>query len=462
MQKVNENILSSSIHDPSGFLFQRDKTLYRQINLSYKESYYLFIKSNLYHNLLKEHLLIPHTETSIKGYSKQGCYKVIQPEYIPFISYPYEWCFSQLKDAALVTLRIQKIALESGMTLKDASAYNIQFHKGKPLLIDTLSFEKYKEGTPWVAYRQFCEQFLAPLVLMSSEDVRLNQLTKIYLEGIPLDLTSSLLPLKTKLRPSLFAHLHLHSLAQKHLTRHRFLKNPPSVSKIGLKGLIDNLENNIEKLSLPSRRSPWNDYYNKTNYPKKGVIAKKHIVSRFLNLLKPKIVWDLGANIGIYSKVAAQKNILTIAIDNDHTVVETCYLDNKKVGEKNILPLVIDITNPSASMGWNNQEQRSLIERGPADTILALALLHHLAITHNLPFANIARFFSQAGRSLIIEFIQKEDSQVQKLLTTRDDIFNTYTQGNFEKEFLVYFSIRDKIPIPTSLRTIYVMEKRNK
>jgi hypothetical protein len=204
-----------SFRDPAGFLFYLKKKLYRQVNQSYKEDYDLLIDSGLYQKLVEQEALIPHQEVDILFPQPLNGYKVIQPEFIPFISYPYEWSFSQLKDAALTTLKIQKIAFQHGMSLKDSSAFNIQFHMGKPLFIDTLSFEKYKEGEPWVAYRQFCQHFLAPLTLMSRRDIRLGQLLRIYIDGIPLDLAASLLPFSTRLNMSVYMHIVFHGKIQK-------------------------------------------------------------------------------------------------------------------------------------------------------------------------------------------------------------------------------------------------------
>jgi len=205
-----------SFRDPSGFLFYQNGKLYRQINQSYKDEYDHLIDSGLYSSLVDAELLIPHKEVDIRPLVKEKGYKVIQPEPIQFISYPYEWSFSQLKHAALTTLEIQKKALDYEMTLKDSSAYNIQFRNGKAILIDTLSFERYKEGQPWKAYRQFCSHFLAPLALMSHKDIRLNQLSRIYLDGIPLDLANKLLPMRTLSMFSLLSHIHLHAKTQKH------------------------------------------------------------------------------------------------------------------------------------------------------------------------------------------------------------------------------------------------------
>src|SRR6185436_4959816 len=193
-QKTNNGQLSASFRDPSGFLFSRGGILYRQVNRAYQKEYARLMESGLYEKLVKAGLLIPHVEVDQPPAVEVDALKVIQPDRVPFISYPYEWSFGQLKSAALATLSIQKRALKMGMSLKDASAYNIQFVHGKATLIDTLSFEVYEEGEPWVAYRQFCQHFLAPLALMALKDVRLNQLLRVYIDGVPLDLVSELLP----------------------------------------------------------------------------------------------------------------------------------------------------------------------------------------------------------------------------------------------------------------------------
>ena len=185
---------SSSFRDPSGYVFYENDAVFRTISNLYKESYNYLISSGLYNKLVEESLLIPHKEIESYSIEHYNVYKIIKPELVPFISYPYEWCFGQLKDAALLILRIQKIALSFNMILKDASAYNVQFYKGKLILIDTLSFEIYKENRPWIAYRQFCQHFLAPLCLIGYCDIRLIQLMRIYLDGIPLDFVSGLLP----------------------------------------------------------------------------------------------------------------------------------------------------------------------------------------------------------------------------------------------------------------------------
>ncbi len=450
---------ASSFRDSSGFLFHQDGKLYRQINQSYKDEYDHLIDSGLYSSLVDAKLLIPHEEVNIQPLVKEKGYKVIQPDFISFISYPYEWSFSQLKHAALTTLEIQKKALDYEMTLKDSSAYNIQFRNGKAILIDTLSFERYKEGQPWMAYRQFCSHFLAPLALMSHRDIRLNQLSRIYLDGIPLDLANKLLPMRTLSMFSLLSHIHLHAKTQKHYESKQTKVKKQSMPRRSFVGIIESLYSGVSKLKWNPEGTEWADYYKDTNYSEAAFEHKKQIVKKFIEKIKPNSVWDLGANTGEFSRLASEMGINTISFDIDPAAVEKNYLNSIEKKETKLLPLILDLTNPSPNIGWNNNERKSLLQRGPVDTILALALIHHLAISNNLPLTKIVEFFKTTCNHLIIEFIPKTDSQVIRLLSTREDIFEDYTLKKFEDEFTKEFIIKEKINLDESGRTIYWMEK---
>lgn len=452
--------LPSSFRDPSGVVFFQHGFIYRQVNTIYKEDYDHLINSGLYETLKDAELLIPHKEVDIGYAISDSAYKIIKPESIPFISYPYEWCFSQLRDAALTTLKIQKTALDFGMSLKDCSAYNIQFRKGKPVFIDTLSFEKYPEGQPWVAYRQFCQHFLAPLTLMSYRDIRLNQLLRTYIDGVPIGLASSLLPVRTRFKFSLLSHIHLHAKTQKHFAHKTVNTSTRKMSRLSFLGIIDSLESATRKLKWQAQGTEWADYYEDTNYSSEALQHKKQIVAEFLDFINPENVWDIGANVGIFSRIASDKGIQTTSFDIDPAAVEKSYLECIKNGETNILPLLLDLTNPSPGIGWDNQERMSWIERGPADTVLALALIHHLAISNNLPLDKIADLFNRiCRRSVIVEFVPKSDSQVQRLLSTREDIFPDYTQRVLENEFKKYFTIRRSIKLRESKRTLYLLQR---
>ena len=456
-----DGVLVASFRDPSGFVFLKDGVLYRQINTGYRLHYEQLKESGLYDKLTANRRLVSHEETSPLERPDADAYRVIKPLIIPFISYPYEWCFSALKDAALTTLDVQLDAIGYGMTLKDASAYNIQFLDGRPVLIDTLSFEIRKPGAPWVAYRQFCQHFVAPLALMSYVDVRLSQLLRTNIDGVPLDLASRLLPARTRFKPSLFFHVYLHAASQKRYANGG-LKNAwrPRISEKGIKGLVSSLRTAVAKMTWKPPRTEWGDYYLNTNYTDRAEDKKAVIVSEILETLRPQWVWDLGANTGRYSRLAGSKGASVVAFDVDPAAVEANYRQIKTNKETNLLALLLDLTNPSSGIGWRNRERQPIHERGRPDAILALALIHHLAITNNVPFDHVALLFRQLGGALVIEFVPKSDSKVAHLLATRRDIFPNYDRGTFEKTFSRYYRIERTIEIPESERSLYLMRSK--
>ena len=460
---MNEKV-SGSFRDPSGFMFRHEGILYRQVNLHYRQEYDLLMASGLYEQLTKSRALIPHTEESTDlAPVPEIAYKVIRPQTVGFISYPYEWSFDQLKDAAILTLAIARRALEYGMALKDASAYNVQFHEGRPIFIDTLSFEKYEEGLPWVAYRQFCQHFLAPLALMASKDVRLLQLLRVNIDGIPLDLASSLLPTSTRLNLGLSSHIHLHASSQKKYA-------DKEVSQAEVKGkfsrgametLIESLLSTVRALKVKEINTEWADYYQANNYTEASFEAKRAVVKDFISRVAPQTVWDLGGNTGEFSRAASELGIPTVSMDIDPGAVQQNYQLVKKNKEKNMLPLVMDLTNPSPALGWRNQERQSLRERGEASLIMALALIHHLAIANNVPLRDVADFFADLGPYLVIEFVPKEDSQVARLLASRLDIFPNYTLEGFKQAFQARYTILEEHPVEGSKRTLLLMRRKD-
>ena len=450
---------AASFRDPSGFLFHRDGVLYRQVNHSYQPHYLHLIDSGLYEDLTKSGLLISHQEVALDSVNDEKCFKVLQPEIVPFVSYPYEWSFSQLKDAARVTLAIQKRAMKYGMMLKDASAYNIQFLHGRPVLIDTLSFEIYLEGSPWIAYRQFCQHFLAPLALMAFCDVRLGQLLRVQLDGIPLGLASRLLPSRTRLNFGLLSHIHLHAVSEQRY-KGRKVAAGSKISKTSLLTLIDHLEATLGRLTWKMEQTQWRDYYAITNYSETARSGKEKIIGDWLDQVQSRTVWDLGANTGVFSRLACRRGMLTMAFDIDPAAVEMNYLQARQDGEKKLLPLIVDLANPSPGLGWANRERDSLASRGPTDLVLALALIHHLVITNNVPLDQAAAFLAELGGWLVIEFVPKTDSQIQVMLANRQDIFSDYDQPGFESAFASYFYLRSSISITDTERILYLMERR--
>jgi ribosomal protein L11 methylase PrmA len=452
----------ASFRDPSGFLFSRDGILLRQINRSYRPTFDLLEQSGLYAELVEAGLLIPHEAAQVAAPEPETASLVIRPEPLTFVSYPYEWSFSQLRDAALTTLDIQVRAVARRLSLKDASAYNIQFQRGRPLLIDTLSFEAYREGDPWVAYRQFCQHFLAPLALMSCRDIRLGQLLRTNIDGVPLDLAVRLLPWKARLNFGLLTHIYLHAASQRRFAgaEVQTARGSRRVSRTGFLGLIDNLRRTVAGLRWEPGRTTWAGYETMHNYSAAAHEAKGRLVEALLDLARPGSLWDLGANTGAFSRLAAKRGIPTLAFDVDPSAVEIAYRTVRAEREEHLLPLLIDMTNPSPAQGWHHAERLSLAQRGPADAVMALALIHHLAIGNNLPLPRIASQLADLGRWLIIEFVPKADSQVKRMLAAREDIFGDYHQEGFERAFALPFELRRRETIVETERSLYLWERR--
>lgn len=346
------------------------------------------------------------------------------------------------------------------MRLKDASAFNIQFSAGRPILIDSLSFERADITEPWPAYRQFCEHFLAPLALIAYRDARCGLLLRDFIDGIPLDFAARLMPGRTRLRLGLGAHLHLHARAQRRGEETEASARKGRVSELGQRALLDSLRGTVARLRWQEGESTWSDYATHTSYSDEATASKRAIVQRLLEAAGGESVWDLGANTGVFSRLAADLGRSVIAFDQDALSVERNWHQLRTDGVSTVLPLVLDLTNPSPALGWALEERRSLVERGPADVAMALALVHHLAIGRNVPLPMLGAFFARLSRKLIVEFVPKEDPMTRRLLAARRDVFPDYTLDAFRAAFGADWSTREEAPIRDSSRVLFLMERR--
>jgi len=459
---MTKKAIASSFRDPAGFVFKEDGVFFRKINAVYLSTYEQLCSSGCYAELVRKGLMVSHEEVQKEA---DGKGVIIKPRQIPFISYPYEWSFEQLRDAALLTLDVNLCALRYGFILKDASAYNIQFLNCQPVLIDTLSFEKYQTGQPWAAYGQFCRHFLAPLFLMSKIDHRVNLLLRTFIDGIPLDYAVKLLGCRGYLSLTALIHLRLHAKLQKKHTESVGSHNQSGkteLSRSGLTGLLDGLRSGIKRLKWLEKSTEWGDYYSNTNYSELAFNKKKEIVSGILERFAPQTVWDIGANDGTFSSIAANFCENVIAWDIDPIAVGLNYCKERSAGGGNMLPLLIDFTNPSPDIGWLNNERSGLFKRKSADMVIALAVVHHFCITNNVPLSSLVDFFGMlTSRMLVVEFVAKSDSKVKTLLQTREDIFPDYNLTDFKSAFESDFKLLESYDIPESERTVLVYEKKN-
>jgi hypothetical protein len=285
-------------------------------------------------------------------------------------------------------------------------------------------------------------------------------MVKLFPEGLPLDLVSGLLPLRAKFNLSCLTHICFHAASQRRFSGAGIPPRVGAMSALAFRGILDDLKSAVSGVKLSVSRSTWAQYYQSTNYSDVAFAHKKAIVAEFLALVNPRQVWDLGANTGVFSRIASAQGIPTVAFDIDPLSVEMNYRECERLRDTKMLPLVLDISNPTGGIGWDNAERMSLAARGPVDLAMALALVHHVRLSHNVPFKRIAEFLSKNCRSLIIEFVPKEDSQAQRLLAGREGIFPDYCAESFESGFSEFFSIEKKIAVRDSLRAIYLMRKR--
>ncbi len=455
----------ASWRDPSGFIYRRDGVLLRQVQPVWLEEWTAFRDSGLAKRLVLGGKLLPWHDEPLTVAFDDMAGAVIRPDVVPFISYPYEWTFGQLKDAALLTLAVEAEALAQGWTLKDASAYNVQFRGVGPVLIDHLSFQRHVPGTPWVAYQQFCEHFLAPLALMSRRDVRMGRMLRDLLDGIPLDLAATLLPGRTRLRLGLGAHIHLHARSQRSHAGDARKPTQVQISLQRLKALVQSLQETVSGLKWEPAGTEWADYADKdhASYEGGSPDAKEAIVRDRLTAAGPgadRMCWDLGANTGRFSRIAADLGYRVLSFDIDPAAAERHYRALRAAGRTETTPLVMDLADPSPGLGWAERERTGFVERANADVILALALVHHLAIGRNVPLPMVLDLFADLAPAAIVEWVPRGDPMVDVLLASREDVFTDYTTEGFEAAVAARFDVRARTPIEGSPRVLFHLARR--
>ena len=453
------SIHEASFRDPSGHLFYDGETLKRRVLPIYFEQYIALKESGFYDTLSRKRLLIPHTQTAS---SDQEI--ILTPEVIPFITNPYEWSFEQYKQAALLTLKIQKYSLTKGFSLKDASAYNVTMYEGAPIFIDTLSFDFYEKDTPWRAYQQFITHFFGPLVLAKYHGSDILKMMQTHIDGIPVKLVASLLPSKTKLSSTLYTNIHL--LAKMEGKYKDDYKAEAKVAKLSLKAqnnILDSLYDYIKHLQS-NEATEWGNYYTKTNYDAAAFQAKKELIKSWVAPLQANRIIDVGGNDGTFAR-ALDSNAHLIVTDIDGQAVAKNFVLAQQNKEKKMLAFVCDVLQPAPGIGFNNTERHSLVHRlqnYAPDVTMALALIHHITLSGNVPFEKSATFFASFSKHLIIEFPKREDSWVESLLVRKREFinhFDFYNESNFEVSFKKYFTLEKKESIPGTSRVLYFFKK---
>jgi hypothetical protein len=382
---------------------------------------------------------------------------LLRHERLPFVSYPYEWPFEMLREAALLQLGLLDEALTEGFVLKDATPYNVQWRGSEPVFVDVGSFEHLREGEPWAGYRQFCTLFLYPLLLQAYRGIAPQPWLRGSLEGIEPAQARALLP---RFRRGVLTHVVLHDrLEAKHADRRRDVRSELKAAgfrKELIQANVRRLRKLVERLGPRRGRSVWSGYRESAPYTSEDAERKEQFVRQAGHA---RLAWDLGANDGRFAR--ALEADYTVALDGDERVAGELYSALRKNGSRSILPLVVDLADPSPSRGWRGLERRGLEERGRPDLVLCLALVHHLAIGRNLPFDELVGWLRELGGRLVIEFADRDDAMVSRLLAAkRAETHESYGRDEFERSLAESFVVERREELASGTRTLYLARPR--
>ena len=389
---------------------------------------------------------------------------VLEHEPIPFVSYPYEWTFSQLKDAALVQLDLLLAALDKDLVLKDSSPYNVQWRGARPVFVDVGSFERMREGEPWVGYRQFCMLYLYPLLLQAVKDVRFHPWLRGAIDGITPAEMRNLMSFRDRFRRGLTTHVFLHArLERSYADRASEVKR--DVKRLMKKELVvanvRKMRRLVERLEWNPPEGVWVAYGERNSYTDDDARRKDEFVGEVATSRRWRLVWDIGCNNGRYSRIAAEGADHVVAVDADQGPVELLYRTLREEGDEKILPLTMNLADPSPGLGWRSLERKAMPDRGRPELVLALALVHHVAISANVPVAEFVDWLASLRCSLVIEFPTREDPMVQKLLAPkREGLHPDYELGNFERVLGDAFEVERSERLRSGTRVLYFARPR--
>jgi hypothetical protein len=455
-----------SFRDPAARVFRCNGQVFRYVDTDALRDWERLSATRFFKQFTSDGRLIATERSSVPPLPLCSPWvAVLRHQTIPVVSYPYEWCFSMLRDAAMLQLELLLSALDEGMTLKDATPFNIQWIGTRPVFIDTGSFKRAEAGEPWAGYRQFCEMFLYPLLLQAYKNVPFHPWLRGSLEGIEARHFNSLLSLRDWFRPGVLTHVYLLSkLQSRYEGTSRDVRKDLRAAGFGtelVKANVRRMRGVVSELRWKRARSTWSDYADCNTYDADDRERKTQFVRVAAGVRRRSLVWDLGCNIGEYSRVVSQLADRVVSIDADHAAIERLYLTLKDEGNETILPLVGDVTNPSPGLGWRNRERQTLLDRGRPDLIMALALVHHLALARNVPLPELVEWFAQFDSEVIVEFVAPEDAMVQRLLRNRQRLDFRYTQDRFEESVSKHFVVVARDLLQSRTRTIYHLKPRS-
>jgi SAM-dependent methyltransferase len=453
-----------SFRDPNGRVFYFRGNIYRGLGEKAFCNWKALSSKNLFpHFLAAEKLVgtaqIDPTVESLPPDLIQGWAAVLKHQIIPFVSYPYEWSFTMLKDAALLHLELLLAALDEDMILKDSSTFNIQWVGTTPVFIDIPSFEILQPHEPWVGYRQFCQLFLYPLFLQAYKNVAFHPWLRGSIDGITPEQFNNLMTMKDLFRPGIFSNVFLQTKIQnRYGATNRDIKVELQRACFSKELIVTNvrrIQKIVQKLEWKHSKSEWSNYANTHSYSDSDHHRKAEFVREITTLRRWPLVWDIGCNTGMFSKIAAENADYVIAMDYDHLAVDYLYRALSKDGIKNILPLVANIADASPNLGWRGLERKDLARRGKPGLTLCLALIHHIVIGANIPLQEFVQWLASLNTFLVVEFVTKDDDMVKTLLRNKEDHYTDYDMKNFEKHLTDSFKIKRKEVLESQTRILY-------
>jgi SAM-dependent methyltransferase len=448
-----------SFRDPESRVFYAGKEVYRALSPDGLSDFEALRATGLLDDERVVRTEAAEDTAALRGLLVHEPAGVLRHERIPFVSYPYEWTFSMLKDAALLQLDLLLSALDHDLVLKDATPYNVQFKGAKPVFVDVGSFERMREGEPWVGYRQFCMLYLYPLLLQALKGVPFQPWLRGSIEGISPPQMRGLMSFRDRFHKGVFTNVFLHAkLEARYADRPDQVKQ--EVKRVFKKELfvanVRKMRKLVERLEWNPPEGVWTAYGERNSYTDDDARRKDDFVREVATSRPWKLVWDIGANNGRYSRISAERATTVVAVDADQGPVELLYRDLRQEGDENILTLTMNLADPSPGLGWRGLERRSMPDRGKPDLVLALALIHHVAISANVPVKEFVDWLASLGTALVIEFPTREDPMVKKLLAPkRDGLHPDYELGFFERTLSEAFDVERSERLQSGTRVLY-------
>jgi hypothetical protein len=457
----------ASFRDPATRVFYADGRVYRGLDERAAADWNALSATKFFPELVADHRAVATTVVEpgqVPAAATDGFALVLEHERIPFVSYPYEWTFDMLRDAAILHLEILLAAFEEGVTMKDGYAFNVQFRGVAPTFIDIGSFER-SSGGPWVGYRQFCQTFLYPLLLEAHLGVPFQRYLLGHLDGLEPTEMRRIFGGRRRFKKGVFRHVYLHSVAENRVTQGSE-KMRDDLSKAGFgaelaKATVRKLLKLVQGLHSKRADSGWKAYREQCSYTDDDRAAKDRFVRSAAAAIAPGSTWDLGANDGVYARLVADQGGYVVAVDSDDVTVNAMYRALREDGVTNVLPLVMNLVDPSPARGWRGQERRAFTDRGAPDLVLALALVHHLAIAANIPLPQVVDWFRSLGGALVVEFVGVDDPMTQRLLANKPaGLYPDYRLDAFEALLAEHYTVTAREQLPSGTRTLFRAEPR--